>query len=188
LDATITDSTKPSTIAHLPPIESGTIEAPVKARPPCVPSRAAKSSKSPESSHGKMPARDAEFMRRLRQSALDGTLAGPLASLVQEDCARSIKRLRLILDSTDGRIKPAMKGIPRRWYDKHSRPAAKRHRVAAECRDATLRLRGEMAHYALYRLGEVYDMSVNLGADIEADALKKGRTPRAILLSESRAT
>jgi hypothetical protein len=61
-----------------------------------------------------------------------------------------------------------------RWYTRFIQPAARSHRIGADWRDATFRLRAEFANYALAQGGEFHAMSLNLGEVIEKAALKKG--------------
>jgi hypothetical protein len=120
-------------------------------------------------------------MRRLRQRCFDGTLVGDAAALVIADRERSIDRLPLEIDPADGKMKPAINRMPKRWHDQHSGPPKRRHRAAAPWRDVTPRLRCEFAHYDLYRRGDVYAMSVNLGPKIERAALAEGRGAKRYL-------
>jgi hypothetical protein len=181
VDPITPDSTKRSAIASLRSTESHKTTVFLRVGPPSAGRGHARFRKSAKSCHAKSHYRDAECMRRMRQLALEEDLGGAPFCLVREDRQRTISRLPLVLDTTDGRMKPAMNRIPRRWYDKFSSPPAKSHRVTALWRDATPRLRGEFAHYELYRHGDVYAMSANLSAEIETAALREGERAKRYL-------
>jgi hypothetical protein len=138
------------------------------------PAPAKKLTRTSKVTHRKSLFRDASFMREFIKLASIGALGLDIQALVYSCNSRSVARLPTIVDEKDGTIKPDKSRLTRRWYTRFSQPAARSHRIGAEWRATTFRLRAEFANSALAIGGEAHAMSLNLGEAIEKTALEKG--------------
>lgn len=78
------------------------------------------------------------------------------------------------ISETDGTTSPDLRRLITRWHQRLNQPPGRSHRIGAEWRDTTYRLRAEFATYALLRAGEFHGLTLNLREDVEVQARMKG--------------